>query len=315
MFAIIVLAAIFLAVAIGVFALSSLVAGERTAAQRLEELRKGPQYVPQAQQQKKRQESPLEKRRRKEELASKMLGPLSRVFSGGEQQEQLRERMMCAGLRSQAALSVFLGVKAALGAALPITVLLYLMTQDMPFGKRIMITGVVAIMGLRLPNMWLGSRAKKRQMGLRAALSDTLDLMVVCVESGLGLDAAMNRISDELEDVYPDMSEELQLVSLEMRAGTSRPDALRNLGLRTGVDDVKALAARLVQSDRFGTSIAKSLRTHAETLRGRRKQRAEEAAAKTTIKLLFPLVFFIFPALFVVLLGPAALNVIEVLGK
>lgn len=315
MSSIIVLAAIFLAVAIAVFALSSLVAGERTAAQRLDELRKGHQYVPQHQQQKKRQESPLEKKRRKEELASKLLGPLSRVFSGGEKQEQLREKMMCAGLRSQAALSVFLGVKAAIGAALPITVLLYLMTQDMPLGKRIMITGVVAIIGLRLPNMWLGSRTKKRQMGIRAALPDSLDLMVVCVESGLGLDATMNRISDELEDVYPDMSEELQLVNLEMRAGTSRSDALRHLGTRTGVDDVKALASRLVQSDRFGTSIAKSLRTHAETLRGRRKQRAEEAAAKTTIKLLFPLVFFIFPALFVVLLGPAALNVMEVLGK
>ena len=178
----------------------------------------------------------------------------------------------------------------------------------------LLVTGLVAILGLRLPNLWLGSRMRARQRAIAAGLPDTLDLMVVCVESGLCLDAALNRISDELVSVYPEISEELVLVNLEMRAGSSRADALRNLGMRTGVDDVKSLAARLVQSDRFGTSIARSLRTHADTLRNRRRQRAEEAAAKTTVKLLFPLVFFIFPALFVVLLGPAAIKVFQVLG-
>ena len=308
----IVLVAIFAAVALGVLALSSLLAGERKAADRLRDLDKAPQ--PLLDTRRKRKTTPLEMKRRKEELASRLLGPLSKVFSGGSKHEQLRERMLYAGLRSPAAMSIFLGVKAALGAALPLTVIMALLAQHVPPQKTIMITGLVAILGLRLPNLWLGSRMRARQRAIAAGLPDTLDLMVVCVESGLGLDAALNRISDELVSVYPEISEELVLVNLEMRAGASRADALRNLGMRTGVEDVKSLAARLVQSDRFGTSIARSLRTHADTLRNRRRQRAEEAAAKTTVKLLFPLVFFIFPALFVVLLGPAAIKVFQVLG-
>ncbi len=223
--------------------------------------------------------------------------------------------MVFAGLRTPGAMSMFLGVKAALCIALPITGVLYSISLGAPLQKTIMLGGVCAVLGMRLPGFWLASKAKKRKRSLSAALPDMLDLLVVCVESGLGLDAAMSRISDELSYVYPEMSEELHLVNLEMRAGTSRSDALRNLGIRTGVDDVKSLAARLVQSDRFGTSIAKSLRTHSDALRNQRKQRAEEAAAKTTIKLLFPLVFFIFPALFVVLLGPAALQVMNTLVK
>lgn len=305
-----ILGAVFVAVALAVFALSSLLAGDRSPADRLRELGGQLRYRPGV-----GGRTPRSLRVKcREELVSRVLGPLSKLLSGGAQQERLREKMLYAGLRSQSAMSIFLGIKAALGAALPLTVFLYMMTLDIPGPKRLMVTGTVAILGLRLPNLWLGSRVKKRQRSIAAGLPDSLDLMVVCVESGLGLDATLNRISDELRPVYPEISDELELVNLEMRAGASRAEALRNLGVRTGVADVNSLAARLVQSERFGTSIAKSLRTHADTLRGKRRQRAEEAAAKTTIKLLFPLVFFIFPALFVVLLGPAALNVFDVLG-
>ena len=307
-----ILGAVLVAVAMAVFALLSIFTGDAAAPDRLEKLRKGWTHDPRD---KKHERSKVEKKKRQEELARKMLAPLAKIFSGGGDQSKLKEQMVFAGLRTSGAMSTFLGVKAAIGFALPLTALMYCLSTGAKFQQILVIVGVSGVLGLRLPNFWLGGRAKKRKASLGASLSDTLDLMVVCVESGLGLDAAINRISDELSLVYPEMSEELHLVNLEMRAGTPRSDALRNLGIRTGVDDIKALAARLVQADRFGTSIAKSLRMHAEALRNQRKQRAEEAAAKTTVKLLFPLVFFIFPALFVVLLGPAALNVINTLVR
>jgi len=222
----VVLIAIFAAVALGVLALSSLLAGERKAADRLRDLDKAPQLALDTRS--KRKKSPLEMKRRKEELASKLLGPLSKVFSGSGQQEQLRERMLYAGLRSQATMGIFLGVKAALGAALPLTVLLALLAQHVPIQRTVIITGLVAILGLRLPNLWLSSRVRSRQQAIAKGLPDTLDLMVVCVESGLGLDAALNRISDELVSVYPEISEELLLVNLEMRAGAS-PSANANV--------------------------------------------------------------------------------------
>jgi tight adherence protein C len=139
-------------------------------------------------------------------------------------------------------------------------------------------------------------------------------MLVICVEAGLGLNQALVRVSDEVETMSPILAEELQIVNLEMRAGTPREDALRNLGERTGVMDLRALATMLIQTDRFGTSIAQALRVHSDTLRTKRRQRAEEAAAKTTIKLVPPLVFFIFPAIFVVVLGPAMLHLINELG-
>ena len=149
---------------------------------------------------------------------------------------------------------------------------------------------------------------------MQKALPDALDLLVVCVEAGLGLNQAMVRVAEEIERVSPVLSEQIGLVNLEIRAGTPRDEAFRNLGHRTGVQDIKSLMAMLVQTDRFGTSIAQALRTHAETMRTKRRQRAEEAAAKTTIKLVFPLVLFIFPALFVIILGPALIQIFEALS-
>jgi tight adherence protein C len=150
-----------------------------------------------------------------------------------------------------------------------------------------------------------------RQNRLRRGLPDGLDLLVICVESGLGLDQALMKVAQELRITHPELSEELQLVNLEMRIGKTRLDALRELARRTGLEDIKSLVAMLVQTDRFGTSVAQSLRVFSDDLRIKRRQRAEEMSAKTTVKMVPPLIFFIFPALMVVILGPAVLTLIR----
>jgi len=151
-------------------------------------------------------------------------------------------------------------------------------------------------------------------MEIQAALADALDLLVACVEAGMGLNQALVRVAEEVRNVSESLAEELAMVNLEIRAGTPRDQALRNLAERTGSDDVEALVSMLIQTERFGTSVGRALRVQASTLRQKRRQRAEEAAAKTTIKLVFPLVLFVFPALFVVILGPAVIQVIEALS-
>jgi tight adherence protein C len=159
--------------------------------------------------------------------------------------------------------------------------------------------------------MWLTWRIRGRQHRLRLALPDGLDLLVICVEAGLGLDQALARVSQELRFAHPDLTEELQVVNLEMRVGKTRLEALRELSQRTGLDDIKALVAMLIQTDRFGTSVAQALRVHSDELRMKRRQRAEEMAAKTTVKMVPVLVFFIFPALMVVILGPAVIAIMR----
>jgi len=171
-----------------------------------------------------------------------------------------------------------------------------------------------AALGWVAPVFYVGSRMRARQKEIVKALPDALDLLVVCVEAGLGLNQALMRVSEEIGSVSPVLAQQLVQVNLEMRAGTAREEALRNLAERTGVEDVQAFVTMLVQTDRFGTAIADALRVHSDTLRVKRRQRAEEAAAKTAIKMLFPLVFFIFPAIFVVILGPAIIQITEALG-
>jgi tight adherence protein C len=168
-------------------------------------------------------------------------------------------------------------------------------------------------MGYILPGMVLARLAKKRAKRVQLALADALDLLVVSVEAGLGLDQALQRVGQELAFAYPDLSDELRLVNLELRAGKARPDALRNLADRTGVEDLGSLVTMLIQTDKFGTSVAQALRVYSETLRTKRRQRAEEAAAKTGVKMVFPLVICIFPAIWVVTIGPAAIKFITVL--
>jgi tight adherence protein C len=179
----------------------------------------------------------------------------------------------------------------------------------------ILVFALAALIGYMLPEMWLVGRIRARQHRLRLAVPDGLDLLVICVEAGLGLDHALLRVSEELAITHPEFSDELQLVTAEMRLGKTRTDALRELARRTGLDDIKALVAMLVQTERFGTSIAQSLRVHSDDLRMKRRQRAEEMAAKISVKMVPVLVFFIFPALMIVVVGPAAIAIARQLLK
>jgi tight adherence protein C len=168
-------------------------------------------------------------------------------------------------------------------------------------------------MGYVGPSLHLRMRTRRRQKEMQKALPDALDMLVVSVEAGLGLNQALVRVAEEIDRLSPVLSEQLGLVNLEIRAGTPREEALRNLSDRTGLADIASLTQMLIQTERFGTSVAQALRIHADTMRTKRRQRAEEAAAKTTIKLIFPLVFCIFPAMFVVILGPALIQIFHAL--
>ena len=221
---------------------------------------------------------------------------------------KLQQKLVYAGYRSREALIVFFGVR--LGAAVGCFLLL---ASGVFFKPSLVFAFTGCAMGYLLPTMVLGRLAKKRQHRIRLGLPDVLDLLVVSVEAGLGLDQAIQRVGDELAFAHPDLADELRLINLELRAGKARVEALRNLAERTGVDDISSLVAMLVQTDKFGTSVAQSLRVHSETVRTKRRQRAEEAAAKTGVKMVFPLVFCIFPAIWVVSIGPAAIKFIQVL--
>ncbi len=226
---------------------------------------------------------------------------------------KLRLRLVRAGFRGDEAVAAFFGIRVA--AALASFVLFGTPVLTRP---NVMLALGGAGLGYLLPNIVLGKLVKRRQHHIRLALADALDLLVVSVEAGLGLDQAVSRVAEELAFAYPELSDELRLINLELRAGKARAEALRNLADRTGVDDLSALVAMLVQTDKFGTSISQSLRVYSETLRTKRRQRAEEAAAKTGVKMVFPLVLCIFPSIWVVTIGPAAikfLNVIPLLQK
>jgi tight adherence protein C len=221
---------------------------------------------------------------------------------------KLRARLICAGYRGSEALPVFIGLR--LGSGL---LAFGLLSTPLLGTPNLMLALGSAALGYFLPGFVLARLAKKRQHRIRLSLPDALDLLVVSVEAGLGLDQALLRVGEELVVAHKDLSDELRLVNLELRAGNSRPEALRNLADRTGVDDLSSLAAMLIQTDKFGTSVAQSLRVHSDTLRTKRRQRAEEAAAKTGVKMVFPLVFCIFPAIWVVTIGPAAIKFVQVL--
>ncbi|HEX7119418.1 MAG TPA: type II secretion system F family protein [Longimicrobiales bacterium] len=226
---------------------------------------------------------------------------------------EVRQFLVRAGYRKPSAVTYYWGIRAVLVLGLGAAGIVLLPL----FGARMTSVALgtlwLAALGWIAPTFAVRHRMRKRQKDLQKALPDTLDLLVVCVEAGLGLNHALLRVSQEIHHVSRNMSEELALVNLEIRTGSARDEALRNLGERTGLTDFRALTAMLIQTDRFGTSIARALRVHADALRTKRRQRAEEAAAKTTIKLVFPLVFCIFPALFVVVLGPALIQIFEAL--
>ena len=221
----------------------------------------------------------------------------------------LRLRLVQAGYRRDEALTIFFGMRVlfALG-------LFFLFSTSLVFERPNLLLALGGLgVGYILPGMLLARMAKRRAHRIRLSLADALDLLVVSVEAGLGLDQALTRVGQELAFAYPELSDELKLINLELRAGKPRAEALRNLADRTGVDDLSALVTMLIQTDKFGTSVAQSLRVYSETLRTKRRQRAEEAAAKTGVKMVFPLVLFIFPSIWVVTIGPAAIKFVTVL--
>jgi tight adherence protein C len=210
---------------------------------------------------------------------------------------------------------LYFGAKTLLAVLFPALAYLYLLIAGAKFGASalLLILLSVAAVGYYLPNVVLSRLVFLRQREIFETFPDAADLMLVCVESGLGLDAALVKVTEEIRIKSLALAEELHLVNLEMRAGGSRDKALRNLALRTGVEEVNSFVTMLVQADRFGTSIGESLRVFSDELRTKRKLRAEELAAKIPLKLLFPLIFFIFPSLLLVLLGPAFIQVYRIL--
>ncbi len=223
----------------------------------------------------------------------------------------LRRRFMYTGFRGAAAPAYYFAAKTGLALALPAASLIIAAprfsaghTLDALF-----VLLAAAAIGFYAPNVVLSRLTYYRQRAIIEALPDAVDLMTVCVEAGLGLDAAMLRVTEEIGSKSPALKSEFELVLLELRAGAGREKALRNLGARTGVEDVDALTTMLIQADRFGTSIGDSLRVYTDSLRAKRRMKAEELAAKIALKLLFPLVFFIFPTLIVVLVGPAVIQI------
>lgn len=221
---------------------------------------------------------------------------------------KLQQRLVTAGYRGREAMVVFFGIR------LGLAVLGFVVATTPLVGRpNLMLALAVCGVAYVLPSMALARMAKRRQHRIRLGLADALDLLVVSVEAGLGLDQALQRVSEELMFAHRDLCDELRLINLELRAGTARSEALHNLARRTGLDDIASLVTMLVQTDKFGTSVAQSLRVHSETLRTKRRQRAEEAAAKTGAKMVFPLVICIFPAIWVVTLGPAVIKFVQIL--
>ena len=232
------------------------------------------------------------------ERVAKALGPLGRLLGSTRDSETVR-RMTMAGYRKSSHVDIYYGVRVILPIAAGVTAF-FLIKENTIFW-----TGIIAAVAFMLPDLWLTHVISNRKDRIRLSLPDALDLLVICMEAGLGLDQATMRVAQELRIRHPDLCDEFNLVNLEQRAGKPRIEAWRNMADRTGVESIRQFVHMLVQTERFGTPVSKSLGAFADALRVKRRQQAEEMAAKTTVKLIFPLAFFIFPTLFIVLLAPA----------
>src|SRR5215217_3352034 len=250
------------------------------------------------------------------ELAQRLASPLNKLLPpSATEAKNLQKKLMHAGFRSEQAPIIYRAIQLASMAGFPLLVAGVCALLARPLGSALVYIILGFVVGFILPRFFLGRITKNRQRELRWGLADALDLMVVSVEAGLGLNAAMLKVSSELKEVHAAISTEFELANLEIRVGRDRDEALRNLAERTGVDDLRSLVAMLIQTDKFGTSIAKGLRVFSDSLRTKRRQRAEQEAQKAAVKLLLPLALFLFPTLFIAILGPAALNLYDVLGK
>lgn len=248
-------------------------------------------------------------------LQERVMEPLSKVLpKSPDEVSTTRQWLMQAGYRETKHVTFYFAIR----VLLLIAAVLFIISSGLVF-KQTMPALALVVLAYILPRFVLKRMITARQLNMKLALPDALDLTVICVEAGLGLDQAIFRVGQDLQYAHPALSDEFNLVNLEMRAGKARADALRNLANRTGVDDIRALVAVLVQTDRFGTGIGQALRVHSDALRTERRQRAEEQAAKTTIKMVPVLVFFVFPSMFIVSLGAAFIqlmrNLLPVISK
>ena len=250
------------------------------------------------------------------ELAQRLASPLNKILPpSATEARRTQKLLMQAGYRSPEAAIIYRGIHVASMAGIPVITAGVTTYFAQAFSTVLIAVMIAFVMGFFMPPFFLKRTISKRQRDLRWGLADALDLMVVSVEAGLGLNAAMMKVSSELKDVHMAVASEFELANLEIRVGRDRDEALRNLAERTGVDDLRSLVAMLIQTDKFGTSIAKGLRVFSDSLRTKRRQRAEQEAQKAAVKLLFPLACFLFPTLFIAILGPAALNLMDVLGN
>jgi tight adherence protein C len=251
------------------------------------------------------------------EKLARVTRPISRLAAPEEgfERSNVKLRFANAGIRNPFAPAAFFGIKTLLTLGLPLAAFaaFTLSGGALKGNKLLLVLLIAAAIGYYLPNMVLGRLVEKRQREIFENFPDALDLMTICVEAGLGTEAAMVRVAEDMQFKSPALADEMRLVNLELRAGGDRARALRNLSIRTGVEEVDGFVSMINQAERFGTSIAASLRIQSDLLRTRRRQKAEEAAAKIALKLLFPLIFCIFPSLMVVLMGPAMIQVYRVL--
>ncbi len=255
------------------------------------------------------------RRQQRRPVWERVLARLAGFLPNADGQESIKDGLIEAGFRGPNAVTTFLGAKILFAAGLPLLFFVAMASFRQPIGNTVIWSIVLAVVGFYLPTLWLWQKAGERKLEVTHALPDALDLMVVCVEAGLGLNAAIVKVSQEISLASPVLSTELRQVNNEMKAGINRIDALRALADRTGVADVKSLVAVLVQTDRLGTSVAASLRAQSDSLRVKRRQRAEEAAHKVAVKLVFPLVLCVFPELLLVLLGPGFISIFRALSK
>ena len=242
----------------------------------------------------------------------KLVKPFQKVVPRTpEESSTVQKRLIRAGYREKSYINIFYSSKVLVPVGLCIIATVTQLYRYSP----LFIYGLMGGLGFLAPDFWLNNRISARQKSLRLGVPEALDLIVICVEAGLSIDRATMRTAEELRISQPAIADELNLVYLEQRAGRPRAEAWKHFGERTGVDTIRSLASIIIQADKFGTSIGKTLRTHSESLRTRRRQDAEEMAAKTTVKLVFPLVLFIFPSLFVVTIGPSAIIMVRGFAK
>jgi tight adherence protein C len=303
--------AVFLAISLGAWALLGMAATKpKTAEDRLRRLLEGRGAAAADANVAKRQEV-IQAR------VAAAAGKLGQSLRPSDAQElgKIRLKLLNAGFRQEQAVAVFFGIKLIgllIGLAVSFPGCFFKWGLSQP---TYITTACATALGFYIPDSFVGHRKKKRGESVFLGLPDALDLMVVCVEAGLGLDAAMRRVTSELANSCPVICEEFAIANFQIQMGRARRDVLRDLGVRTGVDDVRALAAVIIQAEKFGSSIASALRVQSDAMRLRRRQLAEERAAKTSVKIMLPLIFFIFPGVFVVLVGPAVMRMAVLMSK